>query len=97
MAAMKTMLEYVIDSGSTMTDFIDVEIPTTTKLQLGIAIVASHISQRIMASKTFESGVCAYGTGITKNYLATGTDYQDVSNFFNKILGIPETFILHAM
>eukprot|EP01041_Mallomonas_annulata_P005881 gene5881-11878_t len=82
MNAMKTMMTVVIDAGASMSNKIDFENKSdATKLSLGLGIISSHITQRMMASKTAEFGVVAYGVDETNNFLNSteGGGYLNVN------------------
>lgn len=68
---MKTMMEVVMDVGPSMKD--------NKKLELAKAFVGHFMLQRMMATKTMEFGVLAFGSDRTKNYLnASQGGYEHV-------------------
>ena len=74
---MKTMLTFLVDVGRTMNDNMHEDGPK--KLSTSLTLIASHMTQRIMASKTVEFSVVTYGSESTNNSLnETQGNYEGI-------------------
>jgi hypothetical protein len=67
MANMKTMMAFLVDVGTSMGD--PLHPGGCTKIVTASTLIASHMTQRIMASKTVEFSVVTYGSETTSNFL----------------------------
>lgn len=99
MAAMKSMMCYVVDSGSTMKNNIfnnsTVNIKDS-KFVLAQTLILTHITQKIMTSKTAEFSVITYGDSQTVNYLnQTQGGYENVKEVVE--MGKPNIFTLKQL
>jgi len=77
MAMMKTMMTVLVDVGKSMDNPLHAGGPK--KITTATTLIASHMTQRIMASKTIEFSVVTYGSSATNNFLnSTDGGYEHV-------------------
>jgi len=82
MSEMKTMMVFVLDAGRSMRNKLNPDCQEeTSKLSLALGIISTYMTQRIMASKTVQFSLVAYGVNKTDNFLNKTSkcdEYQNV-------------------
>lgn len=77
MAAMKSMIMGVVDVGNSMSSPLAGN--GRRKVEVATSFFSTYVLQRMIASKTVEFGLVAYGTDDTENYLnSTQGGYENV-------------------
>ena len=80
---MKTMIVFVVDAGTSMSN--DLSEKSISKLSLALGIISSYITTRMLTSKTIEFGVVTYGVEVTNNYLNLNEN-NDMCHNVNEVI-----------